>query len=73
MIPANHLVVCEIFNKHIHGYDEYSYDDVKGHYLCMHVSKNKTIFEIRDYNEDETDSNYECHIMDVVDLHSAYY
>uniref|UniRef100_A0A6C0AZH8 Uncharacterized protein n=1 Tax=viral metagenome TaxID=1070528 RepID=A0A6C0AZH8_9ZZZZ len=73
MVSKNHLVVCELFNKHIHGYDDSSYDIVKNHYLCMHVSKNRSIFESRDYNEDDTDEFYECHIMDVADLHGAYY
>jgi len=67
------LVVCEIFNKHIHGYDDRSYRVVKGHYLCMHICRNRTLFESRDYNEDDTATDYECHILDVVDMHSAYY
>lgn len=67
------LVVCEIFNKYIHGYDELSYRVVKGHYLCMHICRNRSLFESRDYNEDDTAIDYECHILDVVDMHSAYY
>lgn len=76
------LVVCEMYNKFIHGYDENSYDDVKGHYLCMHVSRNKSIFDERDTESDLEDDDYqreqlyengECHINDIVDLHSAYY
>jgi hypothetical protein len=76
------LVVCEMYNKFIHGYDENSYDDVKGHYLCIHVSRNKSIFHERDTESDleddeyESEQNYEngeCHINDIVDLHSAYY
>jgi hypothetical protein len=73
MVLINHLVVCEIFNKYIHGYDEDSYDVVKDHYLCMHVSRNRSIFDSRDYNEEDTDDSYECHILDVVDLHGSYY
>jgi hypothetical protein len=76
------LVVCEIYNKFIHGYDMNSYDAVKGHYLCMHVSRNKSIFDERDTESDLDDDEYEreqyyengeCHISDIVDLHSAYY
>ena len=77
-ISQNHkynLVVCEIFNRYIHGFDKNSYDGVKGHYLCMHVSRNRSIFEERIYNE-EDDMEHdvdECHVCDIVDLHGAYY
>lgn len=76
------LVVCEMYNKFIHGYDANSYDIVKGHYLCMHVSRNRSIFDERDTESDLEDDEYqrdqfyedgECHISDIVDLHSAYY
>ena len=80
-IIQNHkynLVVCEIFNRYIHGFDKNSYDCVKGHYLCMHVSRNRTIFDERDYEDDDDDEDYaedddECHVNDIVDLHGAYY
>ena len=80
-IIQNHkynLVVCEIFNRYIHGFDKNSYDCVKGHYLCMHVSRNRTIFDERDYEDDDDDEDNaedddECHVNDIVDLHGAYY
>ena len=85
-IIQNHkynLVVCEIFNMYIHGFDKNSYDCVKGHYLCMHVSRNRTIFDERDYSDDEDEEDdeedeeeeeeEECHVNDIVDLHGAYY
>ena len=79
------LVVCELFNKDIHGYSKESYDNVKGHYLCMHVSRNKSIFDARhdddsdssidsEYNSNyESDEEDECHIHDITDLYSAFY
>jgi hypothetical protein len=48
----------------------------------MHVSRNRSIFDEReteseldddDYEMDEFYDNNECHIRDIVDLHSAYY
>ena len=79
------LVVCEIFNRYIHGYCEDSDKSVEGHYLCVHVSRNRSLFDDRDYDSDDEDENEnennlfddlnsdEGHICDIVDLHSAYY
>jgi hypothetical protein len=75
------LVVCEIFNRNIHGYHGDSDKYVEGHYLCTHVSRNKSIFDDCDYdseNEDDGDlfdhlNVDEPHICDIVELQSAYY
>lgn len=73
------LVVCEIFNRYIHGYCEDSDKSVEGHYLCVHVSRNRSIFDDRDYDSEDDDDLFahinadEAHICDIVDLHSAYY
>jgi len=60
------LVVCDIYNKFIHGYDENSYDTVKGHYLCMYVSRKWNISDNTDIDEeyedeydDENDNEYD--------------
>ena len=47
------LVVCELFNRNIHGYYNYSDKYVNGHYLCSHVSRNRSIFDDRDYDSDD--------------------
>ena len=52
------LVVCEIYNKFIHGYEENSYDAVKGHYLCMYVSRKANIFDNPNMHENE-DNEYD--------------
>jgi hypothetical protein len=83
------LVVCELFNRYIHGYYNNSDKSVNGHYLCVHISKNRSIFDNRDYNSDDESDNEnenendnelflylnaeEAHIYDIVDLYSAYY
>ena len=76
------LVVCEIFNRNIHGYCGDSDKCVQGHYLCLHVSRDRSIFDDCDYDsEDEDDDNNlfarmnhdEPHICDIVDLQGAYY
>jgi len=75
------LVVCEIFNRNIHGHCEDSDKCVQGHYLCLHVSRNRSIFDDRDYDSDDDDVSLEGehlnvdegHICDIVDLQSAYY
>jgi len=75
------LVVCEIFNRNIHGYCGDSDKCVQGHYLCLHVSRNRSIFDDRDYDSDDDDVSLEGehlnvdegHICDIVDLQSAYY
>ena len=73
------LVVCEIFNRYIHGYCEDSDKSVESHYLCVHVSRNRSIFDDRDYDSEDDDELFmhhnvdEAHIYDIVDLHSAYY
>ena len=72
------LVVCEIFNRNIHGCFEDSDKSVKGHYLCSHISRNSSIFDSRYYDSDEDDlfayfDSEEAHIYDIVDLYSAYY
>ena len=73
------LVVCELFNRYIHGYYEDSDKSVEGHYLCVHVSRNRSIFDSRDYDSESDDELFahlnseEPHICDIVDLHSAYY
>jgi hypothetical protein len=75
------LVVCEIFNRNIHGYCGDSDKWVQGHYLCLHVSRNRSIFDDRDYDSDDDDVSLEeehlnvdeGHICDIVDLQSAYY
>ena len=73
------LVVCEIFNRNIHGYCEDSDKCVNGHYLCVHVSRNRSIFDGRDCDSDDDNELFvylnedEAHICDIVDLQSAYY
>jgi hypothetical protein len=75
------LVVCEIFNRNIHGYCGNSDKYVQGHYLCLHVSRDRSIFDDCDYDSDDEDdelfahnmSHDEGHICDIVDLQSAYY
>jgi hypothetical protein len=73
------LVVCEIFNRNIHGYYEDSDKWVQGHYLCVHVSRDRSIFDDCDYDSEGEDelfahlNNDEGHIYDIVDLQSAYY
>jgi len=72
------LVVCELFNRNIHGYYNYSDKYVNGHYLCSHVSRNRSIFDDRDYDSDDDElfahlNADEPHICDIVDLQSAYY
>jgi hypothetical protein len=73
------LVVCEIFNRNIHGYCEDSDKCVEGHYLCLHISRNRSLFDNFDYDSDDDDDLFvhlntdEPHICDIVDLQSAYY
>ena len=73
------LVVCEIFNRNIHGYCGDSDKYVKGHYLCLHVSRNRSIFDDCDYDSEDDDDIFvhlnhnEPHICDIVELQSAYY
>jgi hypothetical protein len=72
------LVVCELFNRNIHGFCKDSDAFVNGHYLCMHISRNRSIFEDRVYDSEDDEFNIdydseECHIGDLVDLRGAYY
>lgn len=73
------LVVCELFNRYIHGYCEDSDKSVEDHYLCVHVLRDRRIFDTYDSSEDEDNdifaniNSYEPHIYDIVDLHGAYY
>ena len=70
------LVVCELFNPYIHGSDNSDNKYVNGHYLCAHISRNRSIFEERLYesdSEDEDDYDYEAHIYDMIDLYRGYY
>ena len=38
------IVICELFNKDMHGLTEDSDPTVQGHYLIIHTSKNNSIF-----------------------------
>lgn len=70
------LVVCELFNPYIHGSDNDNNKYVNGHYLCVHISRNRSIFEERLYDsdsDDEDDYDYEGHIYDMIDLYRGYY
>jgi hypothetical protein len=70
------LVVCELFNPYIHGSDDNNNKYVNGHYLCAHISRNRSIFEERLYDsdsEDEDNDDYEPHIYDIIELYRAYY
>jgi len=75
------LVVCEMFNRNIHGYCRDSDKCVQGHYLCMHISRHRSIFDDCDYYSEDEDYNDlfahlnadEGHVCDIVDLQSAYY
>jgi len=69
------LVVCELFNRYIHGYCEDSDKSVEDHYLCVHILRDRSIFDVYDSSDDEDNAVYsdEAHIYDIVDLHGAYY
>jgi hypothetical protein len=69
------LVVCELFNRYIHGYCEDSDASVEDHYLCVHILRDRSIFDTYDSSDDEDNAVYsdEAHIYDIVDLHGAYY
>ena len=46
------IVLCELFNTHLHGFNEDSDPTVHGHYLVIHTSKNNSIY-INYNNENE--------------------
>jgi ribonuclease E len=53
------LVICEIFNKKIHGFDDNNDPTVVGHYMVSHnFTKSFSNIEDRDF-EDDTDSEYD--------------
>ena len=54
------LVICEIFNKKIHGFDDNNDPTVIGHYIvCQNFSKNDTDSEDDDTDSEDDDTNSE--------------
>jgi hypothetical protein len=56
-MPFN-LVICEIHNKDLHGYNEESDPNIKGHYLCAY-RMNDSLFDKIDEDDDENPHIYE--------------
>ena len=67
------IVLCELYNKNIHG--KTNQDNVYGHYLCMHVSRTKSILEPYDeeFEECDDEDNYEPHVYHAQTMHSDFY
>jgi hypothetical protein len=50
------IVICELFNKDMHGLTEDSDPTVQGHYLIIHTSKNNSIFINNNSNNNNNNS-----------------
>jgi len=70
------LVVCEIHNEFLHGFNEYSDEVIKGHYLCAHVTKNielfyKSFVYLSDDEEEDDDNEYS--VGQIIDIYKRFY
>lgn len=74
-IKKFNLVICELHNKYLHGIDSNSDPTIKGHYLCMFVSRETSIFDTlsQDYDDEDSDDELEPHIYDVMDIQKNNY
>lgn len=65
------LLICELHNKHMHGFTEESDPNVQGHYLVVHDSTNHSIFRppatnadgeyVDSANDSDSDADIENH------------
>ena len=75
--PSNKfdIVLCELFNRHLHGFNEDSDPTVQGHYLVIHTSKNNSIYiHYNNENEllhsDDDTSSVDDNDIDYVNIHN---
>ena len=65
IIPRFQIVLCELHNPAIHGFDENSDPDVPGHYL-IHSKYDSLVSNYNSDYSDEEEDEYDCDIYDVM-------
>ena len=65
------LVVCEIHNEYLHGYNSDSDPNIKGHYLCSYVLRNCFFFNNNTTTVEDEDED--PHIYEMVEVYKNLY